>query len=190
MKRSLLKAAAGVSVLLAGARQARTQHVTGLDERLFRAVNGFPDALQGPGWVVMQAGSLGAVIAAAGGALAIERRGLATRFAVAGATMWLGAKAAKHLIGRGRPGDLLEGVTIRGRAQSGLGYPSGHAAVSAALAVVAARTWPQAAVGLAAVALVTALMRIYDGAHFPSDVVGGAAAGLAAGTIVNAIAAR
>jgi membrane-associated phospholipid phosphatase len=31
-------------------------------------------------------------------------------------------------------------------------------------------------------------MRVYDGAHFPSDVVGGAAAGIAAGTIVNAMA--
>jgi len=162
--------------------------VAELDERVFWAVSGLPKAVQVPGWVVMQAGSLGAVIAATAGAAAAQRRVTALRLAVAGGAMWIGAKGAKHLIGRGRPADHLEGVVIRGRRQSGLGYPSGHAAVSASLAVVASRTWPRASLALGAVAAVTALMRVYDGAHFPSDVVGGAAAGIAAGTIVNAMA--
>lgn len=186
MRRSVLEAVAGAAIFLVGARQARTHQVTALDEQVFRTVDGFPDAIQVPGWVVMQAGSLGAVIASTAGALAVKRHDTALRFAVAGGAMWIGAKGAKHLIGRGRPADHLEGVVIRGRKQSGLGYPSGHAAVSAALAVVASRTWPRASPALGAVAAVTAFMRVYDGAHFPSDVVGGAAAGIAAGVAVNA----
>lgn len=173
-------------MFLVGARQARTHEVTALDEDLFRRIDGLPDVLQVPGWVVMQAGSLGAVIAATTAALAAKRSDTAIRLALAGGTMWIGAKGAKHLIGRGRPADHLEGVVIRGRKQSGLGYPSGHAAVSASLAVVAARTWPRASFALGAAAVVTSLMRVYDGAHFPSDVIGGAAAGWAAGALADA----
>jgi undecaprenyl-diphosphatase len=185
VRKSALKAAAGAAIFLIGARQARTRQVTELDERIFWTVDGLPNAVQVPGWVVMQAGSLGAVIAAATGAAAAQRHGTAIRLAIAGGSMWIGAKATKHFIGRGRPADHLEGVAIRGRKQSGLGYPSGHAAVSASLAVVASRTWPRASLALGAVAAVTAVMRVYDGAHFPSDVLGGAAAGVAAGVAVN-----
>jgi undecaprenyl-diphosphatase len=161
--------------------------VTEVDEQVFWAISGLPQAVQVPGWVVMQAGSLGAVVASTAAAAAVHRRDIAIRFAVAGGAMWIGAKGAKHLIGRGRPADHLEGVAIRGREQSGLGYPSGHAAVSASLAVVASRTWPRASLALGAAAAVTAVMRVYDGAHFPSDVLGGAAAGIAAGVAVNGV---
>ena len=69
-----------------------------------------------------------------------------------------------------------------------LGYPSGHAAVAAALTVVVAAhlsaRWLIAALALGVVVL---FGRIYVGAHLPLDVIGGAALGAIVGSIVNLI---
>ncbi len=97
--------------------------------------------------------------------------------------MWLGCKVVKHLIGRGRPSDHLDGVNVRGRPQSGLGYPSGHSAVAAALAVVGGRVFPAHRSLLGGVAAAVALMRVYVGAHFPLDAVGGVGLGAAGGVL-------
>ena len=71
-------------------------------------------------------------------------------------------------------------------AEGSLGFPSGHAAVAAALtAVVAAhlsRRWLIIALGSAVI-----LGRLYVGAHLPLDVVGGVALGAVAGSAVNLV---
>jgi undecaprenyl-diphosphatase len=67
-----------------------------------------------------------------------------------------------------------------GSADNGLGYPSGHAAV--AIALVSAlpepshRSWKVAG---ALLALTVGVSRIYVGAHYPLDVIGGWALGAA-----------
>ena len=89
------------------------------------------------------------------------------------------ALVVKQRVGRGRPGWLLEGVESREvfGAES-LGFPSGHAAVAAALdrggAVHLSRRW-----AIAAVLLAVAVMfgRMYVGAHLPLDLVGGRRSG-------------
>ena len=50
-------------------------------------------------------------------------------------------------------------------------------------------TWPQRVVGVATAAAV-ALNRLYIGAHWPVDVVGGAAIGLLSGCVCWLVAAR
>ena len=72
------------------------------------------------------------------------------------------------------------GPAVRGPAQGGLGYPSGHAAVSVALGILATSSTRARAIALSAAAL-TGLSRIYVGAHMPLDVLGGFAAGWLAG---------
>jgi len=66
------------------------------------------------------------------------------------------------------------------------GFPSGHVAVVAAMAMVMTpylkRGWK--AVPWIVVAIV-ALGRMYVGAHFPLDLVGGAAVGIAVGALFN-----
>ncbi len=66
------------------------------------------------------------------------------------------------------------------------GFPSGHAAVSATLTVIArpyvADGW---GVSLAALSGFVPFARLYVGAHLPLDVVGGSALGLAIGSAVN-----
>jgi glycosyltransferase 2 family protein len=167
---------------------AMTPGVSRFEQFVFRTVNGLPPALELPLATVMQLGSLGAVFASAGLARLADRRELAVEFLLSGGTSYVAAKAAKIMVARERPGLLLTDVLLRGRAQSGRGFPSGHAAVAAALATIAARRFPPAA-GRAAWASVgmVSVARIYVGAHLPVDVVGGTALGFA---IASGVAAR
>ena len=92
----------------------------------------------------------------------------------------------KDLVDRPRP-SAADGVIIREHA-SGTGYPSGHsmsiALLSGYSAVVGCRLLPRA-VAVAGVIVETAIvllvgwMRVYNGAHWPSDVLGGWTIGLA-----------
>ena len=61
------------AVLIETARRSRSHAVGSGEERAFRCCNGVSDRLHLPAWVVMQSGSLGAVLVASG-ALAVRRR--------------------------------------------------------------------------------------------------------------------
>src|SRR5438046_744030 len=96
------------------------------------------------------------------------------------------AVVVKQVVERARPGALLTGVEEREvfGAES-LGFPSGHAAVAAALTVVVAAhlsvRWMIAALVLGASVVVG---RMYVGAHLPLDVIEGAALGAVAGSAI------
>ena len=152
------------------------------EERLFRWFNRGPDGIQAPAWAVMQAGSLGGVLAIGGATGLLAGSRPAGRVIGVGTAVWLLMKLVKPLVGRGRPADLLDGVTVRGRPQTGLGYPSGHAAVSTTIALAAAPSSPLRMAGLA-VAAAAGTSRMYVGAHLPLDVAGGYAAGALAGSV-------
>lgn len=178
-------------MFVAAGRAARRTSVSWREARWFHAVNRLPSAAYPVVWPVMQAGSLGGVVAAAAGAAAVQRPTLATRLLVAGTAAWLGAKGIKHLVRRGRPGTTLPEWRTRGRPQTGLGYPSGHAAVAATLATIAAPSVPPRwRPVLWTAAATTALGRVYVGAHLPLDVVGGAALGHAVGSVALVVGRR
>ncbi len=168
--------------LSASARRARHRTVGREEAGVFRAVNGAPDAIHPPVWLLMQSGSLGAVFVVSG---LLHRRGRARTAAMAlatGTAVWAGAKVVKPFVGRGRPAHYLDDARVRGAPQSGLGYPSGHAAVSMVLALIASDGCPvgvrRTAVGIA---VATGLARVYVGAHLPLDIVGGSALGVIVG---------
>ena len=179
--RRVLSTGSAAVLLAASAVAARSQRVSRAETAVFRAVNDTPDGLHVVAWPVMQMGSLGSV-AATSVALHWRRHDVRrTLFvAAAGTAVWVGIKLIKPLTGRGRPADLLPDVNVRGPAQGGLGYPSGHAAVSVALGILATSSTRARAIALSAAAL-TGLSRIYVGAHMPLDVLGGFAAGWLAG---------
>jgi membrane-associated phospholipid phosphatase len=82
-----------------------------------------------------------------------------------------------------RPRPVLEGLPPLGGAPSSLSFPSGHATSSFACATAMTRIAPEAAFLFILAAAISA-GRPYLGMHYPSDVVAGAALGVALGLIV------
>jgi undecaprenyl-diphosphatase len=180
----------GVAALLATAGAVRHGRVGPRELWAFRVVNDLPDSAYRPAWAVMQLGAFGAIPAVAAAAWLAGDRELAGRLLVGGTGTWVLAKAVKQIVRRPRPTTLLPGIRRRGRDASGLGYLSGHSGVAVALGAAALpRLGPRGrALTLTAMPLV-GLTRVYVGAHFPLDIAGGAALGLAvnagAGTVVR-----
>jgi glycosyltransferase 2 family protein len=170
--------ACGTAVLGLSLLAASRGTVGRVETEVFQAVNSLPDNVLPIVWPIMQAGAFGAVPAAAVLATVAGRPRLALRLGVSGTASYLIAKGIKQVVRRGRPSDLLDRVVVRGKTQTGLGYLSGHAAVSAALAC-AAQSALSPGLGSAAIAAagIVAVARIYVGAHLPLDVLGGAAFG-------------
>ena len=177
---------AGAATTTACTVVARQGRISKLETDLFRVVDDLPSQLELPLRIVMQAGSFLAVGIAGLGALAARRPRLARDFLVAGGGAWFAAKALKVVVDRGRPGAVLPDVIFRGAVDSGLGFPSGHAAVAAALATVAAPSLGRSGRRAAWIlVVVVCLARMYVGAHLPIDVVGGVALGWTVGSMVH-----
>ena len=183
----VLRVLVGGLVVAAGALAAHQGHVFALDANLFRLVNQLPDALGRPLLAAVQLGAVAAVPVMAAVALAVRRPRLAGDLALSGTLAWVLAKVVEGVVGRARPVVLLQGVVER-TVDTGLGYPSGHVAVAAALATAAGPWLPRPARRATwwAVGLV-ALGRMYAGAHLPLDVVGGAALGWAVAAAIHLV---
>ena len=161
----------------------------GIGEReraAFHAVNDLSSLDDRAVWVPMQYGTFATVPALAGLAFARKRPRLGAGLLIGGTSAYVLAKVAKRYVGRGRPAAELQDVTIRGTEEGDLGFPSGHAAVSAALTTAAAPFVSSpvraCAVGLAGY---VSFARIHVGAHLPLDVIGGACMGVAIGAAIN-----
>ena len=175
------------TVLLVTTMLVAGKPLSDLEVSAFRGLNDLPDALRPVIWPLMQYGTIVTVPLLCLVALAFRRDRLALAIAFAGIGVDLLARLVKLAVERGRPGALLDGVHMREVFGAGsLGYPSGHAAVAAALACTCAAYlggwWLR---GTLLLAVVVPLGRLYVGAHLPLDVIGGAALGLMAGSLAN-----
>ena len=100
---------------------------------------------------------------------------------VAAFASWRLDNVLKEIIERPRPAEELSDLTLRDGA-SGFGFPSGHTTTAFALAAVLHPLLPGRWRWVPWVlALAVGLARMYVGAHFPMDVLGGAALGIAVG---------
>lgn len=176
----------GLLLLATWLAVASSAHVASWEVRVFRDLNGLPDALWPIVWVFMQVGSFVGSLVAVILTWAISKDRRLTLAVLLGtqAAFWA-AKAVKASVSRARPGQLLSGVNLREHA-GGLGYVSGHAAVAFALAAALGPSIPRLwRVPIAAVAVAVAFARVYSGAHLPLDVLGGAGLGLLCGTFAR-----
>lgn len=177
------------AIVLVGSSLAARAELTSAEAGVFRAVNELPGELETVVWPFMQYGTFVTIPLLAVIALAFRRFRLALAMLLAGVGVYLLALVTKQIVERGRPGTLLAGVEERETFGEGsLGFPSGHAAVAAALtAVVAAHLSTRWLIVALALGIVVVFGRIYVGAHLPLDVVGGAALGAVAGSVTNLV---
>jgi len=123
-------------------------------------------------------GSIYGVIGTAAALGAVGHRRLARDVMAIGSAAWLVAQGAKTRVRRERPYEA-EGVVRLIRPPTGSSYPSGHAAVTAAMmGVIAADGDRLVRVLAAALVVFVASSRVYVGVHYPSDVLGGTGMGL------------
>jgi undecaprenyl-diphosphatase len=168
---------------------AASRGVSGFEDGTFRAVNTLPGWLYPVVWPIMQMGNVAvAVVVAIVIVVIVRKPRLGIFFVVTPIVAWFLAKAVKAQVQRGRPEPEGLAVTLRGPAEDGFGFISGHATVAFAVAAVAMphlrRPWNFVALALA---VVVGVARLYVGAHLPLDVVGGAACGLLIGELVRVV---
>jgi undecaprenyl-diphosphatase len=177
------------AVVFAGSAALAAQGLAPGEAAVFNAINGLPDVLYYAIWPFMQYGVFITIPVLIVVALLLRRFRLAAAMAIAGVGVYLLAKVVKEQVNRGRPEQLLPGVEERETfAEASLGYPSGHAAVAAALTVVVTPylrgRWK---IVPAAVLVVVCIGRMYVAAHTPLDLIGGASLGVCAGCVANLI---
>lgn len=124
-------------------------------------------------------GSMYGVLGVATSLWLAGHRTLARDVVVIGSAAWLAAQGAKTRVNRERPYEA-EGVVRLIRPPTGSSYPSGHAAVSAAMMSVIAAAAPDRPTRATAIGMIVFVSgsRVYVGVHYPSDVLGGIGMGL------------
>ncbi len=167
-----------------------------LDERFFRLVNGLgpgPDLL----WRILDPHTRNYVVlivlALAATAITNLRR-VPTAFArvLASALLSWGLLEAVYAVyDRPRPEEVVTEISLNGHSWAHLNsFPSGHMAITAALAVAIAILFPRLRWVLWAYVAAVAFTRVLFGAHFPLDVIAGTILGAASAYLVAALAGR
>jgi len=85
----------------------------------------------------------------------------------------------KRRAGRPRPCVRLAGLTVCARPLDEFSFPSGHTMHAVAFAIIASAYFPALGLALAGFAVLTAVLRVVLGLHYPSDVLAGATLGAA-----------
>ena len=160
------------------------------DERLFEAINGLgpgPDLL----WTILDPHTRNYVVlvlvAASLAALSGIGRVPAAIARVLGAALlaWVLLEAVYAVYDRPRPEEVVADPSLNGHSWAHLNsFPSGHMAITAALAVSIAFAFPRLRHVMWAYVAAVAFTRVLFGAHFPFDVVAGTALGTASAILV------
>lgn len=154
---------------------------------LFEAINGLPHSLQGTMFAITQFGGMTALVVWGGLAWYLINRRAMLLTVLSGWAGWTLAKIVKASVERGRPGAFFDKINLfNGETFGGYGFPSGHATLSAACAAALYYQLPQKyRKYLLFLVLLVGISRMYLGAHFPLDILGGWALGALCGALVS-----
>ncbi|HUH07423.1 MAG TPA: phosphatase PAP2 family protein [Egibacteraceae bacterium] len=178
--------------LLAGSWLAlKRPEVQRADVRVGDAVRrlGSPEVDRAVAWTT-DLGSIYAVVGAAAALAAAGRRERAADVLGVGILAWNLSQQSKTRVRRQRPYEA-DGVRRLIRPPAGSSFPSGHAAVGAAVMTVLAdqSRGPTGRALFRSMAAYVAFTRVYVGVHYPTDVVGGAGLGVLLGSLWRGSAA-
>jgi undecaprenyl-diphosphatase len=99
----------------------------------------------------------------------------------------LAHRVIKPWAARPRPERAGENVVMRAPANGAYSFPSNHAMNMGAAAAVLTAAYPGGALAFAGAAAIVAYSRVYVGAHYPGDVLGGLGLGWAIGWLWAAL---
>ena len=187
-------AARTLSVPLGAGALAGLLLATGSSEAMFRAVNGWPAVTGDSLWANLSVLGEGAAVLALCAGLAARRPRLQLAAALAALLAAILLQGLKEVVLAPRPGRVLgfESIHVIGPTLSKRSFPSGHATtIFAAAALVFSLV--RGAAGRAALlglATLVAVSRLAVGAHWPLDVLAGAALGWLCGAASLHLAQR
>lgn len=145
---------------------------------LFQSVYDLPDFLHPVFFVITQFGSIYVLALLLILYLARKHYHIVLRLLLTGTLAYLLTGVAKDLWGRARPTELLLYIVNLDYIVRGPGFPSGHMALAAALALTIGHYLPKKYHWIPIVWIVgVGLSRMYLGVHAPLDIVGGFAIG-------------
>jgi membrane-associated phospholipid phosphatase len=107
-------------------------------------------------------------------------------------SLWLAVELIKAIVERSRPFLTLEGARIIGWRERGKSFPSGHTSQAFFMMTLLVHHYePHALIGILfyITAGLVALTRVYVGAHYPRDVIGGAILGSVWGILTSLVEA-
>jgi membrane-associated phospholipid phosphatase len=131
-------------------------------------------------WLATQVGNMVTAFLLAGLFFVLNTHRLAVEVILGTLTLWLLVETLKALTDRARPFLDLEETRIIGWRERGRSFPSGHTAQTFFLMALLSHRFQLGlggTVALYAVAGLVGFTRIYVGAHYPRDVIGGAVLG-------------
>jgi membrane-associated phospholipid phosphatase len=139
-------------------------------------------------WLATQAGNMVTAFVLGGLFFVLNGRRLAVEVILGTLTLWLLVETIKALTDRARPFLDLEKARIIGWRERGRSFPSGHTAQTFFLATLLSHQFHLGiveTVALYAVAVLVGFTRMYVGAHYPRDVIGGAVLGTVWGILAT-----
>ena len=162
---------------------ASSGKVGSIEAAVFDAINGLPDWLYRPLWVMQLFGLLLTPLVFAAVAAVYRKWRLAIALALVPIAKLVVEKGVvKPLVERQRPAVTEDNPVLRDAPTAGNSFPSGHAIIVGAIAML---LWPHlnraGRVITVVVVLLVLIGRVYLGAHNPLDVVAGVLIGVLIG---------